>query len=393
MRILIRRGLDVDRQNFLLAEGEPGWTTDTKRLYIGDGVTFGGIEIGGSGAVSTGQFFSLSNALINPGFRVAQRWILRNPLLSGEYAADRWRWKTWGATPPTISSQVASSYDAALWGLGINQLLRLGVLSMGTPGVGISAYLAQVVRTSDLPELLGKSVTFSIYVRNEDAATDQPIGLHIEDGTNQAVSEVLVPAVGSSPSAPFSRYSVTLPNVSGWVRCRVFLQGSTSDGFSADFGPAVASPISLAGAQLSATSAPVPFIALDYDRELARCLPYFQKSYRSGIDIGSTAATDMNSATGQEWRSVEDMATGEFRGVSVRWPTPMRGTPAAFIYDSSGTPIRADGYLDAFTSQGSIPVNLRGTSDRGAIWTPQNNLAVVVNGIGFHWAAELTPDY
>jgi hypothetical protein len=48
LKLLVRRGMDVDRQNIVLTEGEIGYTTDTKRLYVGDGQTKGGILIGGN---------------------------------------------------------------------------------------------------------------------------------------------------------------------------------------------------------------------------------------------------------------------------------------------------------------------------------------------------------
>lgn len=42
-KFLFRRGNDSDRKQTILASGEPGLTLDTKRLWIGDGVTPGGI--------------------------------------------------------------------------------------------------------------------------------------------------------------------------------------------------------------------------------------------------------------------------------------------------------------------------------------------------------------
>ena len=58
-KIKIRRGINLDRKKIILNEGEPGYTTDTKRLYIGDGSTLGGISISTknflvNNAVSTG---------------------------------------------------------------------------------------------------------------------------------------------------------------------------------------------------------------------------------------------------------------------------------------------------------------------------------------------------
>ena len=41
-KMLFRRGNDSDRQQTILASGEPGWCLDTNRLWIGDGVTPGG---------------------------------------------------------------------------------------------------------------------------------------------------------------------------------------------------------------------------------------------------------------------------------------------------------------------------------------------------------------
>jgi hypothetical protein len=41
-KMLFRRGNDSDRKNTILASGEPGFTLDTKRLWIGDGITPGG---------------------------------------------------------------------------------------------------------------------------------------------------------------------------------------------------------------------------------------------------------------------------------------------------------------------------------------------------------------
>ncbi len=44
--ILLRRGTDAERLGITLAEGEPYQTTDTKLLYVGDGITQGGILVG-----------------------------------------------------------------------------------------------------------------------------------------------------------------------------------------------------------------------------------------------------------------------------------------------------------------------------------------------------------
>ena len=45
VKIKVRRGTDAQRRAIVLEQGELGFTTDTKRLYIGDGVTNGGVAV------------------------------------------------------------------------------------------------------------------------------------------------------------------------------------------------------------------------------------------------------------------------------------------------------------------------------------------------------------
>jgi hypothetical protein len=44
-KILLRRDLEERRASVLLLCGEPFFCTDSKKLYVGDGTTLGGIEI------------------------------------------------------------------------------------------------------------------------------------------------------------------------------------------------------------------------------------------------------------------------------------------------------------------------------------------------------------
>ena len=45
IKLKVRRGTDAQRARIVLDEGELGYTTDTKRCFIGDGVTAGGIPV------------------------------------------------------------------------------------------------------------------------------------------------------------------------------------------------------------------------------------------------------------------------------------------------------------------------------------------------------------
>jgi hypothetical protein len=46
LKLLVRRGTNEDRKNITLDEGELGYASDTKRLFIGDGTTVGGNLLG-----------------------------------------------------------------------------------------------------------------------------------------------------------------------------------------------------------------------------------------------------------------------------------------------------------------------------------------------------------
>ena len=45
MAFQLRRGLNTERLQVILAEGELVYTTDTKKLFAGDGTTLGGTEV------------------------------------------------------------------------------------------------------------------------------------------------------------------------------------------------------------------------------------------------------------------------------------------------------------------------------------------------------------
>jgi hypothetical protein len=54
--VQIRRGTQSTRTGIIPKDGEPLWTRDDKRIYIGDGATPGGILVGGEGLTDGTQF-------------------------------------------------------------------------------------------------------------------------------------------------------------------------------------------------------------------------------------------------------------------------------------------------------------------------------------------------
>ena len=80
MALQIRRGTDSQRQGITPAEGELIYTTDTDKLYIGDGSTAGGIEV--SGGVDSAAI----SAIISASSINAAQLDGQNPLISKGFA-------------------------------------------------------------------------------------------------------------------------------------------------------------------------------------------------------------------------------------------------------------------------------------------------------------------
>jgi hypothetical protein len=70
MALQIRRGTQAELTTFVPAEGEPVYTTDSKRLYVGDGLTPGGIDIsvvGGIGGPLSSNLVLNNNDIVGAG--------------------------------------------------------------------------------------------------------------------------------------------------------------------------------------------------------------------------------------------------------------------------------------------------------------------------------------
>ena len=65
LQLIVRQGTDSTRRNVVLKSGELGYTTDTKKLYVGDGSTLGGVLVGGGYAGSAANITTLAPASLN----------------------------------------------------------------------------------------------------------------------------------------------------------------------------------------------------------------------------------------------------------------------------------------------------------------------------------------
>lgn len=64
-RFIVRKGLNSERLQCILSEGEIGYTTDTKRIFVGDGITMGGNPI--NNIVLSGSSTVLPNSALIAG--------------------------------------------------------------------------------------------------------------------------------------------------------------------------------------------------------------------------------------------------------------------------------------------------------------------------------------
>jgi len=55
VKLKIRRGLDAQRTSVVLEQGELGYTTDNKRVWVGDGITLGGEVIGNKNYITANK--------------------------------------------------------------------------------------------------------------------------------------------------------------------------------------------------------------------------------------------------------------------------------------------------------------------------------------------------
>lgn len=67
VKLRIRRGTDNQRKQIVLDQGELGFTTDTKRLFIGDGGALGGVPVGNNLNTTLSLYNSLSDTVAEVG--------------------------------------------------------------------------------------------------------------------------------------------------------------------------------------------------------------------------------------------------------------------------------------------------------------------------------------
>lgn len=90
----VRRGTDTQRVSIILDEGELAYTTDKKRLYVGDGISFGGNIVGAKVFTSTNK---LTETVVEKGDVVYES--NKQYLLTDNDATNADNWEYIGTVP------------------------------------------------------------------------------------------------------------------------------------------------------------------------------------------------------------------------------------------------------------------------------------------------------
>lgn len=87
IKLKVRRGTDAQRRTIILEQGELGYTTDTNRLYVGDGVTVGGAPVGAVPSRPLNLVRSLTGATGVGMYDIVSASSLLYQLTSSDYTA------------------------------------------------------------------------------------------------------------------------------------------------------------------------------------------------------------------------------------------------------------------------------------------------------------------
>lgn len=122
VKLKLRRGTDTQRQAITLEQGELGYTTDAKRVWVGDGFTVGGVNVGNVAhtPITAGSRTDLTYA-VNGDLVYDNNFLYQ---LSGTYANNLSSWAFIGSQTDTSTIEYNSDNQLHIVdnGVGIAQL-------------------------------------------------------------------------------------------------------------------------------------------------------------------------------------------------------------------------------------------------------------------------------
>ncbi len=198
--IQFRRGLEANRTGITPSQGEPIYTTDDKKLYIGDGATAGGVLVGSDGHVHSNK--NLLDTITDAGSGVIISGAERNKLNGIEA----------GATADQVASEVpsipagnlaATDVQAALNELQNDVDTRIPTSQKGAVNGVASLDASGLVPNTQIPPLAITMTHVVADIPARDALTVQEGDVAIVTSTSQtfiydssAWQEILTPATG-----------------------------------------------------------------------------------------------------------------------------------------------------------------------------------------------------
>lgn len=323
-KIQFRRGTTVQRANTVLGQGEPGWDTDQKQLYIGDGVTPGGLSI------TPGVSFK--NKLINGDFRFAQRGTSQST--DGYGSVDRWRVASAGSSTYTVSRQVQT--PGALATLGAYESGFYAQIVVNSSNVSTSA-VSFNQRIEDVHTFSGQTVTVSGLAYADAPGKKLAIEFLQNFGTSGSADvSGIVPTGLVSLGTGWTPFSVTInvPSVSGkTIGANSFLSlnlwfdaGSSFNSRTNSLGNQ-SGTFRLVNIQAE-QGIGTPYEVRPYQLELSLCQRYYCKSF--DVDVVPALGATSLQITGIAY-STNIVRASRF------FPVNMRASPSVTYYaDISG---------------------------------------------------------
>lgn len=188
VKLKLRRGTDTQRQAVTLEQGELGYTTDAKRVWVGDGFTMGGVIVGNviHTPMTAGSRTDLTYAV--NGDLVYDNNLLYQ--LSGTYADNLSSWAFIGSQVDTTS--INYNLDNQLYiidnGVGIAQLSSNVVRENGgllytTSGLSANVDNSTITVESSTGQLsvIGGTISTSNVGNGLSGGGSDPIGLYTTD--------------------------------------------------------------------------------------------------------------------------------------------------------------------------------------------------------------------
>jgi len=320
--IQFKRGLEANRFGFTPNIGEGIYCTDSKKLYIGDGVTAGGIGIDASNldGYTPEQLAEASyNAIINP---LDSKHIINQRdagiVTYSSFVCDRWQYSQMAAGGST-------SGEAGVINVS-NDEQALEVRGNVTGGSG-TEYISAIHRINDVRTFSNETAILSFDVESDD--NGQMIVYVQQNFGSGGSGAVVVHNDYIDVSTDKTRVSISMnfPSVIGKTigdNSFVNILITKQSGASSFTGKAVnlSSDVRISNVKLGYNDIYVP---VDEANELTKCMNYYQTSYPKGTKAGDI------SVVGCVRIKNGISSTGSIYGYQVL-PVEMRTVPNITVY-------------------------------------------------------------